>query len=140
MALDKFHENVRQALINDGWIVTDDPISLSIKADTLKIDLGAEKIIAATKANKEIAVEVKSFTAPSMIYAFHLALGQFINYKNALAVSKKHVNRELYLAITVDVYESFFQDRPLVSYAMKQQGLQLLVFDPTKNQIKQWIK
>jgi hypothetical protein len=50
------------------------------------IDLGAEKVLEAEKEGQKIAVEVKSFMEASLMSAFHLALGQFIDYRHALAV------------------------------------------------------
>lgn len=140
MALDKFHENVKQALINDGWTITDDPIRVVLDDDKLNIDLGAEKVILAEKNKISIAIEVKSFIAPSMIYSFHLALGQFLNYKIALTHSKIHKNRILYLAVPADAYRTFFKGKVLVNTAIKEYGLKIMVFDPTQNKIEQWIK
>jgi hypothetical protein len=45
------------------------------------IDLGAERLIAAEQAGRKIAVEVKSFLAPSRISEFYVALGQFLTYR-----------------------------------------------------------
>ena len=42
----------------------------------LEIDLAAEKVLAAQKAGKKIAVEIKSFLNTSVITDFHAALGQ----------------------------------------------------------------
>ena len=41
------------------------------------IDLGAEQLIAAEKHGEKIAVEIKSFVAVSVLYEFHLAIGQY---------------------------------------------------------------
>jgi hypothetical protein len=49
------------------------------------IDLGAEKILAAEREGRKIAVEVKSFIQNSPVSEFHTALGQFINYRTILA-------------------------------------------------------
>jgi hypothetical protein len=79
-AKDKLHEAVRNALIKDGWNITDDPLYLKIseKID-FYIDLGAEKLISAEKEGEKIAVEIKSFIGKSNIFEFHAALGQFLN-------------------------------------------------------------
>lgn len=50
----------------------------------MRIDLGAEKLLAAEREGEKIAVEIKSFLSPSAITDFHLALGQFLNYRTAL--------------------------------------------------------
>ncbi|MCB0839819.1 MAG: hypothetical protein KDD99_24280 [Bacteroidetes bacterium] len=83
-AKDKIHQAVKEALKKEGWQVTDDPLVIFIKDDNVAIDLGAEKWLFAEKGIKKIAVEVKSFTSPSLFYSFHEALGQYLNYETAL--------------------------------------------------------
>ena len=48
-ARDKFHDSVRNALIKDGWTITDDPLTLKFGETELYVDLGAEKVLAAIK-------------------------------------------------------------------------------------------
>jgi XisH protein len=50
----------------------------------MDIDLGAEQLIAAEKHGEKIAVEIKSFVAVSVLYEFHLPIGQYRNYELAL--------------------------------------------------------
>jgi XisH protein len=49
-ARDLFHLAVRNALEKDEWVITDDPLEIELEEVTLKIDLGAERLIAAEKA------------------------------------------------------------------------------------------
>jgi hypothetical protein len=79
-ARDIAHQSVKQALIRDGWTITDDPLFIQYETVEVFIDLGAEKLIAAEKDGLYIAVEIKSFITPSIISEFHTALGQFLNY------------------------------------------------------------
>lgn len=44
---DIFHEAVRNALVKDGWTITDDPLKLKFNGKRIYIDLGAELVIAA---------------------------------------------------------------------------------------------
>jgi predicted RecB family endonuclease len=67
MAKDKIHDLVKQVLINDGWIITHDPYIIETKDVEYEVDLAAEKILAAEKEGKKIAVEVKSFIATSFV-------------------------------------------------------------------------
>ncbi|WP_255427143.1 XisH family protein [Sphaerospermopsis sp. LEGE 00249] len=60
----------------------------------------AERILAAEKTGKKIAVEIKSFLGASEVTEFHLALGQCLNYRSALKLTEPE--RMLYLAIPVD--------------------------------------
>lgn len=83
-AKDKFHELVKTALENQGWTITHDPYHIDLGFVDFYIDLGAEQLLAATKDSEKIAVEIKTFLAPSTISEFHTAVGQFINYRIAL--------------------------------------------------------
>jgi predicted RecB family endonuclease len=74
-AKDVFHEAVRKGLEKEGWVITDDPLKLQVGGVEMYVDLGAEKIIAAEKDGKKIAVEIKSFIGPSNISEFHTAIG-----------------------------------------------------------------
>ena len=49
MARDKFHQEVRTALENEGWLITNDPLYLKVGRIPIHIDMGAEKIIGAEK-------------------------------------------------------------------------------------------
>ena len=109
MAKDLFHQAVKQALTKDGWTITNDPLTIRIDRVKLEIDLGAEKVFAAEKNGQKIAVEVKSFINPSAINDFHNALGQFLNYRLALHMTES--NRTLYLAVPIDIFNTFFQER-----------------------------
>ena len=42
MAKDLFHENVREALLKEGWNITDDPLRVPIDGSYLAIDLAAD--------------------------------------------------------------------------------------------------
>lgn len=82
-AYDTFHDVVKNGLIKDGWTITRDPYPLEYGGKDLYIDLGAEKMIAAERGNQLIAVEIRSFLGPSVITEYHIALGQFLNYRMA---------------------------------------------------------
>jgi hypothetical protein len=99
-AKDRFHDSVKVALQKDGWIITHDPLTLEIGLRQVYIDLGAEKLIAAQKDNREIAIEVKTFAGASSITEFHLAVGQFLNYRSILR--RQQPNRLLYLAVAIE--------------------------------------
>ncbi|BAZ31769.1 XisH protein [Cylindrospermum sp. NIES-4074] len=58
-----FHIAVRNALQKEDWIITHDPLEIQFEEVRLKIDLGAERLIAAEKADEKIAVEIKSFAS-----------------------------------------------------------------------------
>jgi hypothetical protein len=135
-AKDFFHECVKQALQKDGWTITDDPFFLRIGGVEMYIDLGAEKIIAVEKAGQKIVVEIKSFSSPSTIYDFHLAVGQFMNYR--LALAEQWPGRPLYLAVPADTYDTFFI-LPFVQRAVQHYQLNLIIYDTDKQVILTWL-
>lgn len=106
-ARDKFHNAVKQGLVKEGWVITHDPLRLEFgEEDRISIDLGAELVLGAEKAEQKIAVEIKSFLSDSAIFDFHLALGQFLNYR--LVLEETEPDRILYLAVPIEAYDSFF--------------------------------
>jgi hypothetical protein len=136
-AKDLFHEAVKQALIKEQWIITADPLKIKVEGVKLEIDLAAEKVFAAEKANQKIAVEVKSFLNPSTITDFHAALGQFLNYR--LALQMREADRNLYLAVPFDTFASFFQEY-FTQESVKTYQVKLIVYDPLQEVITQWIE
>ncbi len=97
--------------------------------------MAAEKVFAAEKAGRKIAVEVKSFLNSSAIADFHSALGQFLNYRLALQMSEP--DRTLYLAVPLETFDTFFQER-FTQEAVKLYQIKLLVYDPLKEAIVEW--
>lgn len=134
-ARDLFHEAVKRGLQKEQWVITDDPLEIKLEEVLLKIDLGAERLIAAEKAGEKIAVEIKSFASNSAISDFHTALGQFLNYQIALEVNEPE--RQLYLAVPLDAYETFFQTR-LAQIAVQRHQVKLIVYDPITEEIVRW--
>ena len=64
-AKDIIHDNVKHALIKDGWVITHDPYTIEFEQEFLYADLAAERVLAAEKGNKKIVVEIKSFVGQS---------------------------------------------------------------------------
>lgn len=136
MARDRFHNVVRTALEKDGWLITADPYEISSGGVNFEIDLAAQELLAAEQEGQKIAVEVKSFISTSNISDFHTALGQFLNYRNALAQTDP--SRTLYLAVRDAVYDSFFQRR-FIEETVKQYQLRLAIYTVSQESIRQWI-
>jgi len=134
-AKDLFHHAVKQALLKDQWVITAEPLTIKIERVKFEIDLAAEKVLAAEKAGRKIAVEIKSFLNPSAITDFHGALGQFLNYRLALQMSEP--NRTLYLAVPLDTFESFFQEQ-FTQEAVKLYQVKLIVYEPLQEVIIKW--
>jgi hypothetical protein len=106
---------------------TADPLSLKFGDTRIYIDLGAEKILAAEKGEEKIAVEIKTFASASIVFDFHLAIGQFINYQ--VALENKDPTRSLYLAVPQETYDSFFQSL-LAKTVVNKYQIGLIVYDP----------
>ena len=134
-ARDRFHTQVVQALQKDGWTVTHDPLSIPFAGTYTEIDLGAQKLIAAEKGQRRIAVEIKSFVGTSQVSEFHIALGQYLNYEEALA--RFDPERILYLAIPVQVHQSFFA-QDIIQTIIRRHSVKLLVFDPLSEAVVSW--
>jgi len=136
MAKDRFHNIVRNALEKDGWKITADPYEVNVDDVDFEIDLAAEQLLGAEREGQKIAVEIKSFISPSNVSEFHTALGQFLNYRDAL--DKIEPERQLYLAVRVAIYESFFQ-RKFITSAVAKYQLRLVIYDVQEEVIRQWL-
>ncbi|WP_017298305.1 XisH family protein [Nodosilinea nodulosa] len=135
-ARDLFHEAVKRGLKKEQWRISSDPLELEWEEVKVKIDLAAERLIAAERGEDKIAVEVKSFISPSPISDFHTALGQFLNYRIMLEV--KEADRQLYLAVPLEIYDTFFQSR-FAQTAIERHQLRIIVYNPVLEEIVQWI-
>ncbi|MEM0994248.1 MAG: element excision factor XisH family protein [Bacteroidota bacterium] len=135
---DKIHNAVRNALEKDEWEVTDDPLNVKVEGSKgIEIDLGAEKFIAAKKGKKEIAVEIKTFGGGSVLNDFHTALGQYLDYQDAL--EEGNIDRELFIAIPEEVHESI-ENFPFILRRIQKYGLKFVVIDIEQEKIVKWIK
>jgi hypothetical protein len=117
-------------------VITDDPLTIPFGNTEVYIDLGAEHLLAAEKGPHRIAVEIKSFLHPSVVNEFHTALGQFLNYRAALAPFDPQ--RHLYLAIPQDTYSTFFI-QPFLQSILQHYQVTLLIYDPVAEEVVQWI-
>ena len=135
-AKDKIHDAVKNALINDGWIITDDPYVVEHEKDWLYADLAAERMIAAEVGGEKIIVEIKSFGGLSAIQDFKNALGQYHLYLPVFA--ELAPDHKLYLAISEQAYYTAFQ-RGTIKLALRYHNIPFFVVDLTTEEIVQWI-
>jgi len=135
-AKDFYHDNLKRALINDGWKITHDPLTFKWGKKDIYIDLGAEEIIAAEKSGRRIAVEVKSFIGDSEVEDLKNAVGQFVLYHDIM--DRVAPDRILYLAIREATYADVFQE-PVGEILLENQRVRLIIFDPQKEVIIKWI-
>lgn len=138
MARDIFHGIVKEALIGEGWTITDNPlVLLSKKEGGIETDLGAEKIIIAEKGLTKIAVEVKSFLNPSPINDFHSALGQYMTYLDVMEM--KEIERIMYLAMPYEVY-TLLSTKSYFRYVIEKHKIKFILFDAETKTIEEWIE
>jgi XisH protein len=132
---DAFHDTVRTALERDGWTITADPLVLPVGRHNLFVDLGAERLLAAERQQRRIAVEVKSFVGRSEVVDLEQALGQYVLYRGLLRRSDPE--RALVLAIPEAVYDSLLTSE-LGEVARAEIDLALMVFNPVEKTVRQW--
>ena len=135
-AKDFYHDTVRTALEKDGWIITEDPLTLSIGSRSVYVDLGARKLLAASKGELQIAVEIKSFIGNSPVRELETALGQYLLYSQILEEQKS--DRTLYLAISQTVYLDLFSEA-IGQLIINKNHLNLVIFDIQNKEITKWI-
>jgi hypothetical protein len=134
--LDIIHNAVKQALISDGWSITDDPFIIEYKKTKLYADLGAERPIAAERAGLRIVVEVKSFVGASKLQDLKEALGQYDIYRYLLEATEP--DRKLYVAVSEKAYREFFAHET-IQFVVSKHGLPLIVVDLEREEIVKWI-
>ena len=134
-ARDKVHYQVVNALVKDGWTITHDPLRVLWETRPLQIDLGAERLVAASKDSVKIAVEIKSFLGANDLADLYNALGQFVLYRNALYDADPE--RTLFLALDEKAYQKSFGTAK--GEAMRRrENIKLLVFNQKTEEIVLW--
>jgi hypothetical protein len=136
-ALDRYHQAVHNALVKDGWQVTDNPLTLKVGVDRIHIDLAAERLIAAERGIRKIAVEIKTFAGASKIADLEDALGQYVLYR--MALRRVEPERELFLAVPQPIVVNQFQRRELWQAFFTDENGKVLGYDPDLEEIIQWL-
>jgi len=134
---DAIHQAVKNALVKDGWTITDDPLFLEYGDEDMYVDLGAERLLAAERGSEKIAVEVKSFLGPSALTELHTALGQYQIY---LAVLEKvDPDRRLYLALSKSAYDEL-AEMDTFGLVVRRFQVSLVVVRIADEEIEAWKK
>lgn len=123
--------------MKDGWIITHDPLRIRLaRGRNLFVDLGAERLLAASRGTEKIAIEVKSFTRPSDMKDLEEAVGQFVLYAQLL--KRYYPEYILYLAVSEATRKTVFEEE--AGQTLILDGIiRLVSFDPTLEVIIQWI-
>jgi hypothetical protein len=135
-ARDIYHQLVIRALEKAGWRITHDPYRIVVGQKNLFVDLGAERVIAAEREGKRIAIEVKSFEGPSEVHDLEEALGQYLLYTPFLRAQEP--DRLLYLAVSREIWQNLFEE-PIGRGVLSEYRLLLIVFDINTEEISQWL-
>jgi hypothetical protein len=135
-ARDIYHDAVKNALLKDGWTITDDPLHLKWGQKDMYVDLGAQRLLGAEQGNKKIAVEIKSFVSPSEMEDLKSAIGGFVTYR--AVIRRLEPERTLYLAVRDDVFTALFEE-PIGKLLIESENLYLVVFNSDSETIVQWI-
>ena len=112
------------------------PLRLEYGRRNLYVDLGAENLLAAEKDRRRIAIEIKGFAGASDMRDLEVALGQYVLYRDVLAEIEPE--RTLYLAVPAFAYDEIFADK-LGQLVVRQQQLQLIVYQEKEQEIVRWI-
>ncbi|MBW4581769.1 MAG: XisH family protein [Tildeniella nuda ZEHNDER 1965/U140] len=134
--LDFIHNSVKNALIKDGWSITDDPYIIQYRRTMLYADLGAERPIAAERDGQKLVVEIKSFIGASKMQDLKEALGQYDIYYYLLEETAP--DRKLYIAISEIVYNIFFT-QDVTQLILNKHQLPIIVVDIEAEEVTQWI-
>ena len=134
--LDIIHNSVKNALIKDDWLITDDPYIIQYRRTFLYADLGAERPIAAERDGQKLVVEVKSFIGASKIQDLKEALGQYDIYRYLLEETAPE--RKLYIAISKSTYNTFLK-QDVIQLILSKHQLPMIIVDIEIEEITQWI-
>ena len=143
---DSIHNIVKQAIVKDGWQITDDPYVISYGERFLFVNLAAIEsstldhitggFIGAEYQNSRIAIEIKEFRGPSAIANLEQAIGQYIVYQ--LLLKQVDPERQVYLAIPDTTYYDLFSE-PIGELVIAEIPLKLVIIDLKKTEVKKWI-
>lgn len=134
---DAIYEAVKNALVKDGWTITDDPYWLKYGRDNLYVDLAAEReLLTAERGTDRIAVEIKSFLGPSILHDFEQAVGQFLVYRTIM--SRVDPERRLILAVSQQGFAAL-QRKPAVQLVVEDQRVPILIVTLDREEVLQWV-
>lgn len=132
-AKDRYHDTVVNALRKAGWSHIDEQIGIILEDRRLWIDIRARK------EAKQLAVliEVKGFeNKPSPVEYLAQSIGQYTLYRAVLNYLR--IDLPLYMAVPEAAYRGILSEE-IGKQTLKHGGVRLLVFDPVREEILEWI-
>jgi hypothetical protein len=136
-ARDSIHAAVVNALVKDGWEITDDPLYLEFGNRHLFIDIGAEDsaLVSLEREGVRIAIEIKTLAGPSPMLALEHAVGQFVLYN--LMLEEVDSGRQLYLAVPDSTYATLLQE-PLGALVVERLPLPIVAVNCAREEVVEW--
>lgn len=132
-AKDRYHETVLHALVKAGWQITAQQVAVIVENRRLWIDLQAES----TTQGVAILVEIKGFeNTPSPVEYLANATGKYALYRAVLDYLK--IPLPLYMAVPDAAYHGILSEE-IGKQTLQRSGVKLIVFDPEREEIVQWI-
>jgi len=133
---DQIHDAVKNALIKDGWIITDDPYRIEYEEADVYADLRIEKGRDGEELLRVLVIEIKEFTSVSPMHRLEQAPGQYQVYRSY--PRQIAPDEQLYLAVDKVSYEPLFS-RKSFQRIVADYHLALIVVDVPNEEISQWI-
>jgi len=134
---DRIHEAVKNALVKDGWTITDDPYRIVYDDADVYADLRIVKTQGdAAVEQRALVIEIKSFSGASPLHSLENALGQYELYR--IYLKRVAPADKLYLAISRATYAEQFV-RPAFTIVIEEKNLPVLVVDTEREEVVQWI-
>lgn len=132
---DRYHSVVLRCLQKAGWKILKEQeyVSIGTHHETnrrLFIDIKAQN-----DSGEIVLVEVKGLEQ-SPVHELMVMLGQYLTYR--IALDYLSIDIPLYVAIPVPAYNGIIQ-HVLGQEVMNRYAISLLVFDPIKEEIDQWM-
>lgn len=140
-AQDSVHQAVLNALVKEGWQITDDPLTIEYGDRHVLIDVGAEigedegGLVSFERDDVQIAVEIKGFAGPSPLATLEQAVGQYVVYN--LLLEEVDPLRVLYLAVPDNVVDGFLSE-PIGRLVRERVPLRVVVIDCENEEVVIW--
>ena len=128
---DRYHDRLKNALIKDQWLITDEQVKLKIGDRRLWIDLQAKH----HTENRLILVEVKEMVSASQVDDLANSVGQYLMYR--VALENKSIPMPLYMAVSTITFRGILSEE-IGQLMIERFGISLIVFDPDSEVITEW--
>jgi hypothetical protein len=131
-AKDHYHDNVKNALLKDGWTIDAEQVTFITANRQIVIDIKASRY---GQQEEIILVEVKGFER-SPIEQLAISIGKLQIYRFVL----EELRREMTIRLAVPEYAYHGILTEKIGLKLRQQNnVDLLVFSPEREEIVQWI-